>query len=379
MSRLRSPLLLLGLLVGCTSWSSDWDDDDAVDDDHGDDDQADDDAWPDDDDATPGDDDTSSVNHPPTAPVVEVEPPVAMVDEDIGCNILEPSVDTDGDSITYSFGWVVDGASSSVTQPFVPSSMTAEGETWTCIVTPNDGHTDGSFGEDSAYVSGPDPYGYSIAFELLAAGGAAGGTATLEFDYEHINESLLPICATSFQVTASYTYGTSQGDDFWGNIDEVLSWQTASEVGNDCPESWEIYTSDPVGEWQWRFHPHAFVSCDQVASDSTLAGTYLGVDDAGMLQATTGTFDDFCTNVGPLLQSAFGTGPVEAIWLINGPLGALDSLGSWSYFIPPSSANVDYWFLMGMLLADPGNVNEPMAGLQGSYVAHSFWFWIYVY
>ena len=374
MKSLRSSLLLLmlGLFAGCTTWGSGWDDD-AADDDTGDDD-----TNPDDDDTNPDDDDTEPVNHPPTAPVVEVVPSVAMVDEDIGCNIVEQSVDTDGDTISYTFGWMVDGASSAVIQPHVPSAMTAEGETWTCIVTPNDGQIDGSYGDDSGYVSGPDPYGYTISFEIQANGGAAGGAATVEFDYNHVNPSLLPICSTTFQVTASYTYGTSQGDDYWTNIDEVVTWGTANEVANDCPVDWTVYASDPASEWEWRFHPHAFVSCDQVALDSTLASTYLGIDDAGQLQASTGSFDDFCTNVGPLMQNTFGTGPIEAIWLTNGSLGTLDALGTWGYFAPPSTANVDYWFLMGMLMADSGNINEPTTGLQGTYLAHSFWYWIYV-
>jgi len=374
-------LLSLGFVAGCTTWGDGVDDDvndDDVGDDDVDDDVSDDDATPDDDDTTSGDDDTTPGNTPPTAPVVEVIPAVAMVDEDIGCNIVEQSVDVDGDQVSYTFGWMVDGAFSSVTQPHVPSSMTNEEETWKCVVTPNDGQIDGFYGDDSAYVSGPDPYGYTISYMVQAAGGAAGGAATVEFDYNHVNPSLTPICSTTFQVTATYTYGTSQGDDYWTNIDELVTWNTANEVANDCPADWTIYSGDPVSEWQWRFHPHAFVSCDQVTNDGSLASTYLGIDDAGMLQATTGTFDDFCTNVGAMAQSSFGTGPIEAIWLINGSLGALDALGTWGYFIPPSHDNVDYWFLMGLLMADSANLNEPTAGLQGDYVAHSFWYWIYV-
>jgi hypothetical protein len=71
------------------------------------------------------------------------------------CSIDTESTDDDGDAITYTFEWEVDGTSYTdatttvETGDTVPSSDYSGGETWTCIVTPSDGDDDG----DSATAS----------------------------------------------------------------------------------------------------------------------------------------------------------------------------------------------------------------------------------
>jgi hypothetical protein len=376
------PLLVLALATGCTTWeNSGWDDDDAEDDDGADDDDTvpgDDDDHTDDDDDVTDDDDDGDPNHPPTAPEIHVEPPVAMTDEDLSCVIDVESTDINEDAIHYAFAWTEGGNPAAITQPTLPSNLTSEGESWTCTVTPNDGQQDGSFAEASAYVSGPDPYGYTMDIRIAAAGGAAGGTADVWFGHQMINPSLEPICTIEFEFAATYTYGTNQGDDYWGYIDEVITWTSGGQVDSDCPASWEVFTTDPISEWMWFQHPHAFVSCEQVAADTTLANTYLGMDDAGWMYATTGTFQDFCDNVGPVYETAYATGPIEGLWLTNGAFGTLDTLGTFGYFAPPSHDNVDYWLVMGLLMTDPANANEPTTGLRGTYIAHPFWYWIYM-
>ncbi len=377
------------VLCACSTWdSTGWDDDDTNpgDDDTnpGDDDDIgpgddDDTGGPDDDDDTggPGDDD-DGVNYPPTAPEIRVEPSVAMVDEGLDCLIDVESVDSEGDNIHYSFEWLQDGVTTSFSQPTLQPAATGEGETWTCKVTPNDGHQDGSFAEDDAYVaSEDDPWGYTMGLGFDASGGASGGAATVRFDYNQINDDYATICTTSFQFSATYSYGTGQGNDFWSYTDSTITWTSGGELSDECPEDWAVHSGDPLSEFEWRWYPHAFVSCDQVASDATLAATYLGIDDAGGLQATTGTFEDYCSNVGPIWQSGSGTGPIDAIWLIHGTLGSLDALGTWGYFTPASHDNVDYWFLMGLLMADYNNPNEPVTGFEGEYVGIPFWIWIY--
>ena len=392
----RLPILILALsfsapwmLSSCSTWDdSGWDDDDtgsASDDDNGSDDDAsddddDDDGHPgDDDDTGPGDDDdTTGTNYPPTAPEIHVEPPLAMADEGLDCIIDVPSSDVENDPIHYSFAWLQDSSPTSYTQPMLQAAATGEGETWTCTVTPTDGQQDGSFAEDDAYIaSSDDPFGYQVGLRFEASGGTIGGPATVWFDYNRLNSSYDTICTTSFQFNATYSYGTGQSNDHWSYTDSTLIWTSGGEISDECPADWAVYTSDPVSEWNWLWHPHAFVSCDQVASDAALAATFLGVDDAGGLQATTGTFDDYCNNVGPTWQSGTGTGAIDAIWLTHGTLGSLDALGSWGYFTPPSHDHVDYWFIMGLLMADYYNPNEPGGGFEGEYVGIPFWIWIY--
>ena len=98
---------------------------------------------------------TSSVgigaNQPPGEPNITVRPlhPVEGVDEII-CEINTPSVDPEGQPVTHTFSWLHNGNPyvgpvSSYTHPgdWIDKSDTNAAETWTCIVTPNDGLQDG--------------------------------------------------------------------------------------------------------------------------------------------------------------------------------------------------------------------------------------------
>jgi hypothetical protein len=74
---------------------------------------------------------------------------------DLVCTIDTESFDEDGDAITYTFEWDVDGTSytdattTSETGDTVPYDDYDGNETWTCTVTPNDGDEDGDSAEAS--------------------------------------------------------------------------------------------------------------------------------------------------------------------------------------------------------------------------------------
>ena len=71
--------------------------------------------------------------------------------DDIHYVIDTPFIDPDGDSVSYSFDWTVDGQAytgSTLDTDYIgdtiPVSETVAGEIWECTVTPNDGTVDGS-------------------------------------------------------------------------------------------------------------------------------------------------------------------------------------------------------------------------------------------
>jgi len=85
---------------------------------------------------------------PPTAPVVDMIPGSPRSDDNLVCRIIAQSTDPDGDAIGYSYAWYKDGIlQPGLTTDTVDSSETEWGETWKCIVTPNDGLLDGPPGE----------------------------------------------------------------------------------------------------------------------------------------------------------------------------------------------------------------------------------------
>ena|GEM_PF-2614824 len=92
----------------------------------------------------------------PSAPVVAVTPGEPVPWDDLVCAVAVESVDPEGDVVTYSFRWLVDDANAGVYEETVTKDLTADGETWTCEVTPFDGEHEGPPG--TAAVDVVDPY-----------------------------------------------------------------------------------------------------------------------------------------------------------------------------------------------------------------------------
>ena len=89
-------------------------------------------------------------NSTPSTPVVIVVPSTPEREEDLACSAS--STDADGDALTYSYSWTVDGAPSAVTGVSVAASYTENGETWSCQVTATDGTATSAVGSDSVLV-----------------------------------------------------------------------------------------------------------------------------------------------------------------------------------------------------------------------------------
>ena len=98
------------------------------------------------------------VNGVPTAPDIALNPDPAVTTDDLTVAIVADSTDVDGDPITYSYAWSVDGvASSASTSATLPSAETTKGQTWSVEVTPNDGYSDGPAGSDGVTIGNTAP------------------------------------------------------------------------------------------------------------------------------------------------------------------------------------------------------------------------------
>ena len=97
------------------------------------------------------------LNTPPTAPEISINPALPEEEDLLVCAIDVPSTDIDGDPISYSFSWTVDGldfggaGTTLYDGDTVASADTSAGETWICTVTPHDGEVFGP--SDSAGVT----------------------------------------------------------------------------------------------------------------------------------------------------------------------------------------------------------------------------------
>ena len=109
-------------------------------------------------------------NSPPTAPVVDVTPDSPVTADDLVCTVTSLSVDPDGDTITYTYEWykdeVLQPAETTVTIALtdtVSSTLTAKGQVWKCVVTPNDGMVDGTSDEDQVTIGNTPPEASNLA------------------------------------------------------------------------------------------------------------------------------------------------------------------------------------------------------------------------
>jgi hypothetical protein len=118
-------------------------------------------------------------NSAPTAPVVAITPSDAASGDDLTCELVTESTDADGDPISYTFAWDVDGtaytdATDSEMSSFVDGADVGGGETWTCEVGAGDGDaetpsTDSVMTPQTDCASVTWTLGQTISADLFAA------------------------------------------------------------------------------------------------------------------------------------------------------------------------------------------------------------------
>ncbi len=112
---------------------------------------------------------TLYVNTLPSAPTVLISPDPAGSDDDLAVNITGPSVDGEGDPITYSYLWYQNGVVTTYISNPLPRAATTRGEIWTVEVAPNDGHGDGLVGLDSISIGNGPPSATGVSISPATA------------------------------------------------------------------------------------------------------------------------------------------------------------------------------------------------------------------
>ncbi len=92
-------------------------------------------------------------NAPPSAPVVDIMPFKPVAGQGLVVVISEEGVDPDGDEVSYTTEWTVDGVYYGDTNAVQGEDVSA-GQTWEVAVTPSDGEAEGEAGTASVTVSG---------------------------------------------------------------------------------------------------------------------------------------------------------------------------------------------------------------------------------
>lgn len=144
---------------------------------------------------TAGEASATIANTAPGAPVVAISPTAPEEGEDaLVCAVETEAEDADGDALTYTISWALDGAAwtgtastTTRTGDTVAASYTNEGEVWTCSVVASDDTESGPPGtdsvtveEDESLVGTPiDPHAVELSGEL-------------EYDYAGFAVAIVP-------------------------------------------------------------------------------------------------------------------------------------------------------------------------------------------
>lgn len=177
-------------------------------------------------------------NTAPTAPTVAISPasPTEGVD-DLWCQVTGAATDLDGDAISYTVSWTVDGASFSgartATWPTdtVDAADTAAGDRWTCTVTPTDGTTAGATATDAVTVQAGD-VDYSDVWAMDSA-----VSYTCAFGLVNFNFSSLTIVDgyPSISVRGSGNVGTMTG-----SFSTATDFSADNYLPGSCAETYTI-------------------------------------------------------------------------------------------------------------------------------------------
>ncbi len=146
-----------------------------------------------------GSGDSATSNSPPTQPSVSADYDES---EGLACQVEQWSFDLNGDEVSYTVTWTVDGqsydgptetaaATNSLAGSLVPVEQTVRGRTWACAVTPFDGQDEGEPGLAEITLDGPVAWQY--AWEPVAA-------VTLPVDLRPLDDGTLLIATLDGRV-----------------------------------------------------------------------------------------------------------------------------------------------------------------------------------
>ena len=98
-----------------------------------------------------------TINGAPSVPEVAISPAEPQTADSLSATISSPSIDPDGDSVSYTFAWLRDGVDTAETASAVDGSVTAKGQVWSVVVTPTDGSASGDGGSASVTIANTAP------------------------------------------------------------------------------------------------------------------------------------------------------------------------------------------------------------------------------
>lgn len=224
-------------------------------------------------------------NTPPGPPVVSITPTSPTAGDTLVCTIDTPSSDDDGDTVTYTMAWEVDGvpyaaggttdtggldsgdpgwlgpSTTTWTDDTVDGADVDHAQTWTCTATPNDGDDDGTPG--SATTLTEDEFQDFVIFvtdRFISSGTSLANRAAADA-YCASYASSSGISGSNFKIMYStpsedardyLAYDASRGDRVFDRngtqVDGGNVWAMSTALPN--MQSWTIVSTGTSGTFQ---------------------------------------------------------------------------------------------------------------------------------
>ena len=183
-----------------------------------------------------------TVNGLPTAPEVVITPDPAATTDDLVASITTPSTDPEGDGISYTYAWSVDGTPTAHTTDTVPAADTSSGEVWTVIVTSSDGMGEGGSGTATVSVGNTLPVILSVSLSPTTVYTNDTITATVDTEDADGDSTSLSYEWTVGGIVVAETGSSLSGVTYFDKHDVVTLTVTPSDAeGSGLP-----MTSDSV-------------------------------------------------------------------------------------------------------------------------------------
>jgi hypothetical protein len=201
---------------------------------------------------------TAVQNSPPTLAGVTLDPAAPSVSDTVTA-VLGTPFDADGDAISYTYAWTINGTAEGTDDPSLSLAGFSRGNTVQVVVTPSDGQNDGTPVSSSQVTVANSPPsltevvltpntvtsdGVITATANGAADPDAGDSVSIQYNWyknevPYTGASGNTLDATHFNsadgvsVEATPTDGYDSGDPVWSNVVTVNSLPTVSGVRID--------------------------------------------------------------------------------------------------------------------------------------------------
>jgi hypothetical protein len=183
-----------------------------------------------------------TINGQPSAPEVVIDPGPAFTTDALTAVVVSPSTDPEGDIVTYTFAWTVDGVPAAIVGATVSASDTHSGQFWRVIVTPSDPFGAGATDEASREISNTPPQVDSLSVGPEPAYTNDSLTAAVTVSDADGDPVAVRYTWTVNGLIVAETSSTLSGVGHFDKHDEVAATATPTDADGDG----DTLTSDPI-------------------------------------------------------------------------------------------------------------------------------------